>query len=68
MVQSAQRTGRTQEMAEHLDRMLMLLQGTPYEATAQQWKAIRRVRQRPGHVQGLYNPGRFYVDAPIVTE
>jgi hypothetical protein len=39
LVQSAQRTGRTEEMAQHLDRMLTLLQGTPYEATAQQWKA-----------------------------
>ena len=39
LVQSAQRTGRTEEMAQHLDRMLTLMQGTPYEATAQQWKA-----------------------------
>ena len=39
LVQSAQRTGRTEEMAQHLDRMLPLVQGTPYERTAQQWKA-----------------------------
>jgi hypothetical protein len=39
LVQSAQRTGRTEEMAQHLDRMLTLLQGTPYETTAQEWKA-----------------------------
>ena len=39
LVQSAQRTGRTDEMAQHLDRMLTSLQGTPYETTAQQWKA-----------------------------
>jgi hypothetical protein len=38
LVQSAQRTGRTEEMAQHLDRMLTLMKGTPYEATAQQWK------------------------------
>ena len=39
LVQSAQRTGRTEEMTQHLDRMITLMQGTPYEATAQQWKA-----------------------------
>lgn len=38
LAQSAQRTGRTDEAAEHLDRMLTLLAGTPYERTARQWK------------------------------
>ena len=60
LVQSAQRTGRTGEMAEHLDRMLALLKGTPYEATAQQWKAnpesaaTTRVTCKACH-----NPGRL---------
>jgi len=60
LVQSAQRTGRTEEMAQHLDRMLTLLQGTPYEATAQQWKAnpasaaTTRVTCKNCH-----NPGRL---------
>jgi hypothetical protein len=60
LVQSAQRTGRTEEMAQHLDRMLTLLQGTPYEATAQQWKAnpasaaTTRVTCKACH-----NPGRL---------
>ena len=60
LVQSAQRTGRTEEMAEHLDRMLTLLPGTPYEATAQQWKtnpasaATTRVTCKACH-----NPGRL---------
>jgi hypothetical protein len=60
LVQSAQRTGRTEEMAEHLDRMLTLLRGTPYEATAQQWKAdpasaaTTRVTCKACH-----NPGRL---------
>jgi hypothetical protein len=39
LIQSAQRTGRTDEMAQHLDRMLTSLQGTPYEAAAREWKA-----------------------------
>ena len=60
LVQSAQRTGRTEEMAQHLDRMLTLMQGTPYEATAQQWKAnpagaaTTRVTCKACH-----NPGRL---------
>lgn len=60
LVQSAQRTGRTEEMGEHLDRMITLLQGTPYEATAQQWKAnpasaaTTRVTCKACH-----NPGRL---------
>jgi hypothetical protein len=60
LVQSAQRTGRTEEMTQHLDRMLTLLQGTPYEATAQQWKAnpasaaTTRVTCKACH-----NPGRL---------
>ena len=60
LVQSAQRTGRTEEMAQHLDRMITLMQGTPYEATAQQWKAnpasaaTTRVTCKNCH-----NPGRL---------
>lgn len=60
LVQSAQRTGRTGEMAQHLDRMLTLMKGTPYETTAQQWKdnpasaATTRVTCKACH-----NPGRL---------
>ena len=60
LVQSAQRTGRTEEMAQHLDRMITMMQGTPYEATAQQWKAnpasaaTTRVTCKNCH-----NPGRL---------
>ena len=60
LVQSAQRTGRTEEMAQHLDRMLTLMKGTPYEATAQQWKdnpataATTKVTCKACH-----NPGRL---------
>lgn len=38
LTQSAQRTGRTDEAARNLERMLTLLAGTPYESLAQQWK------------------------------
>jgi hypothetical protein len=38
LAQVAQRTGRTEEMNKHLDKMLVSLAGTPYEATARRWK------------------------------
>jgi len=36
---AAQRTGRQEEAAQYLDKMLTIMQGTPYEATARQWKS-----------------------------
>jgi tetratricopeptide (TPR) repeat protein len=60
LAQSAQRTGRVEEAAEHVDRMLTALQDTPYEATARQWKAD------PASAAGTtltckycHNPGRL---------
>ena len=38
MAQSAQRTGRAEESAQFVDRMLMM-PGTPYEKAAKEWKA-----------------------------
>ena len=38
MAQSAQRTGRAEESAQFVDRMLTSLKGTAYEETARQWK------------------------------
>ena len=39
LTQSAQRTGRTAETAQYLDKMLTVLANTPYEAMARQWQA-----------------------------
>ena len=39
LAQAAQRTGRTEEAAQHLDRLLTSLAGTPYEAMAKRWQA-----------------------------
>jgi tetratricopeptide (TPR) repeat protein len=39
LTQSAQRTGRRDEAAQYLDKMLTILAGTPYEGTARQWKS-----------------------------
>jgi hypothetical protein len=38
LAQSAQRTGRTEELQQYLDKMLTLLSGTPYEPVARKWK------------------------------
>lgn len=38
MAQSAQRTGRSEESAQFVDRMLTMLANTPFEKTARQWK------------------------------
>ena len=39
MAQSAQRTGRAEESAQFVEKMLTMLANTPFEKTAQQWKA-----------------------------
>lgn len=66
LAQAAQRTGRTEEMAQHLDRMLTVLQGTPYEATAKQWKSDPSVAATT-HLtcKNCHNPGRL---APRLAE
>lgn len=60
LVQSAQRTGRTAEMGQYLDRMLTSLQGTPYEATAKQWKSDPTVAATSSVVcKNCHSPGRL---------
>jgi hypothetical protein len=39
VAQTAQRTGRKEEAAQFVDKMLALLGGTPYEPMARKWKA-----------------------------
>lgn len=36
---SAQRTGRAEEAEKHLDKIITVLPGTPYESIAKKWKA-----------------------------
>jgi hypothetical protein len=60
LAQSAQRTGRTEEAAQHVDRMLSLLQGTPYEAMAKQWKANPAAAADTSLTcKNCHNPGRL---------
>ena len=39
MAQSAQRTGRSDEASQYVDKMLIMTAGTPYEKLAKDWKA-----------------------------
>ncbi len=39
LAQTAQRTGRTQEAAEYVDKILEVMPDTPYESVAKKWKA-----------------------------
>lgn len=39
MAQSSQRTGRKEESAQYVDKILAVLGNTPYEAAAKKWKA-----------------------------
>jgi hypothetical protein len=39
LAQSAQRTGRTEELQKYLDKMLAVLRDTPYEPVAKRWKS-----------------------------
>jgi hypothetical protein len=60
LAQSAQRTGRTDEMTTNLDRMLTHLQGTPYEAMAKQWKADQgSAATTTLTCKNCHNPGRL---------
>jgi hypothetical protein len=38
LAQSAQRTGRTEELGQYLDKILTVLRDSPYEPVARQWK------------------------------
>jgi hypothetical protein len=60
LAQAAQRTGRTAEVGPHLDRMLTLLKDTPYESTAQQWKANpASAATTKLTCKNCHNPGRL---------
>lgn len=60
LTQSAQRTGRADEAAAHLDRMLTVLAGTRYEPMAQQWKADPSSAATSNLTcKNCHNPGRL---------
>ena len=60
LTQSAQRTGRAEEAAQYLDKMLELLTNTPYEATARQWKSDPSSATTTNLTcKNCHNPGRL---------
>lgn len=60
MAQSAMRTGRTQEANEFLDKMLVMLAGTPYEPTAKRWKADPKTVEKSSLLcMNCHEPGRL---------
>jgi hypothetical protein len=60
LTQSAQRTGRTDDAARHLDTMLRVLAGTPYEPLAKQWKADPAVAATTNLTcRNCHTPGRL---------
>lgn len=60
LTQSAMRTGRTKEANEFLDKMLVMLAGTPYEPTAKQWKANPKAAENSSLLcMNCHEPGRL---------
>ena len=60
LTQSAQRTGRSEEVALYLDKMLTVLANTPYEAMAKQWKADPASAATSNLTcKNCHNPGRL---------
>jgi hypothetical protein len=48
LAQSAERTGRTEEVGQYLDKILVVLPNTPYEPAARQWKNNPNASARGG--------------------
>lgn len=66
LTQSAMRTGRTKEANEFLEKMLVMLAGTPYEPTAKQWKANPKAAENSSLLcMNCHEPGRL--EARITT-
>lgn len=60
LTQSAQRTSRSDEAAQYLEKMLALLPNTPYEPMAQQWKANPASAPTTNLTcKNCHNPGRL---------
>jgi hypothetical protein len=60
MTQMAQRTGRTGEYKENLDRIIALMPDTPYAARAKKWKEDPQLAARSAiGCQSCHEPGRL---------
>ncbi len=62
LTQSAQRTGRSAEAAEFLDKMLVHLANTPYEPMARKWKEDPNAAPTTNLTcKNCHNPGRLAI-------
>jgi hypothetical protein len=62
LAQSAERTGHADEAALCLDKMLVILQGTPYESMAKRWKANPAAAANTSLAcKSCHEPGRLSV-------
>jgi len=69
MAQSAQRTGRSEEAAQFVDKMLAALPNTPYEKLAQQWKADPASAATTNLTcKGCHGPGRLSVKLAALSK
>ncbi|PWT83936.1 MAG: hypothetical protein C5B57_05875 [Blastocatellia bacterium] len=60
LTQSAERTGHTDEAVQYLDKMLEVLQGTPYEPMAKRWKENPAVAANTSLAcKSCHEPGRL---------
>ena len=60
LTQSAQRTGRSEEATQYLDKMLTMLAETPYETMARAWKADPASAAKTNLTcKNCHNPGRL---------
>lgn len=60
LAQSAQRTGRRDEVGRHLDTLVELLAGTPYETEARRWQADPSAAAGTSLTcKTCHNPGRL---------
>jgi hypothetical protein len=60
LAQSAQRTGRTKELAEYLDKLITAAPGTAYARTAKKWKEDpKAVLDTPLTCLSCHAPGRL---------
>ena len=60
LTESAYRTGKKDEAAQYLDRMLTVMANTPYESTAKAWKADPASAEKTTLMcKNCHNPGRL---------
>jgi hypothetical protein len=69
MAQSAQRTGRSEEAAQFVDRLLTMLANTPFEKTARQWKTDpSSVATTNLTCKNCHSPGRLSARLAALTK